>query len=143
MAETRLVGVFERPTVDTVVRCVEGTLGEPSDITGGEATRPDRFEGPVPVKRLAGDLQVAIRTSGDKRAPLTIQNLPAPTIYQSRGQQFVRGERGRRRYPGRRGAFLSPGRGEGRRDGGVLRCAYQPWQREGNAIESRFSLFRA
>lgn len=50
---THLVGVLERPTINTVVGGVEAALGEPSDITGGESTRPDSLERAIPVQGLA------------------------------------------------------------------------------------------
>jgi hypothetical protein len=46
---TNLVGVFESPTVDTVVRRIQGPFREPGNITLFEATSPDSREGPVPV----------------------------------------------------------------------------------------------
>jgi hypothetical protein len=46
---TNLVGIFESPTVDAVVRRIQGPFGEPGNITLIEATSPDSREGPVPV----------------------------------------------------------------------------------------------
>lgn len=52
VVETCLVWVLECPAVNTVVGGVEGTLREPGDIPGGEATGPDGLEGSVPVEGL-------------------------------------------------------------------------------------------
>lgn len=46
---TDLVGVFVSPTVDAVVRRVQGSFGKPDNITVFKATRPDSRERPVPV----------------------------------------------------------------------------------------------
>ena len=54
--ETDLVGMFESPTIDAVVRRIQSSFGEPDDITLFKATRPDSLERSVPVQRLASDL---------------------------------------------------------------------------------------
>lgn len=53
---TDLVGMFESPTIDAVVRRVQRSFGKPDDIALFKATRPNGLEGSVPVKRLASDL---------------------------------------------------------------------------------------
>ena len=56
MEATDLVGMFERPTIHAIVRHVQPPLREPGDVAFFKATRPHSLEGPVPMKRLAGDL---------------------------------------------------------------------------------------
>jgi len=51
-----LVRMFESPTINTIVRYIQGTLWKPGDVTLFKATRADSLEGSVPVQRLAGDL---------------------------------------------------------------------------------------
>jgi hypothetical protein len=53
---TDLVGMFVSPSIDAVVRRVQGPFGKPDNITLFKATRPDSREGPVPVQRLTSDL---------------------------------------------------------------------------------------
>ena len=56
MEVTNLVGMFECPTINAIVRHIQRPLREPGDVAFFKATRPHGPEGPVPMKRLAGDL---------------------------------------------------------------------------------------
>ncbi len=56
MEVTDLIRMLECPTINAIVRHVQPPLGEPGDVTFFKATSPDSLEGPVPMKRLAGDL---------------------------------------------------------------------------------------
>ena len=62
MAEAKgsahLVGMFESPTVDTVVGRIQGTLGKPDNITCCKVARSDSLERCVPMQRFAGGLLV-------------------------------------------------------------------------------------
>jgi hypothetical protein len=62
MAEAKrgadLVGMFESPTVDTVVGSIQGTLRKPDNVTFYKATRSDSLERRVPMQRFAGGLLV-------------------------------------------------------------------------------------
>jgi hypothetical protein len=55
---TNLVGMFKCPTINTIVRHIQGSLGKPCDVAFVKATRTHGLKGPVPVQRLAGSLDV-------------------------------------------------------------------------------------
>jgi hypothetical protein len=51
--KANLIGMLERPSVNTVVRCIQATLREPDDVTSLESTSPDCLERAIPVKCLS------------------------------------------------------------------------------------------
>ena len=63
MSGTNLIGVGVGPSVDTVVRGVETTFGEPDNITGLKVTSTNGLEGAIPIESLSGDLR-GRRSSG-------------------------------------------------------------------------------
>jgi hypothetical protein len=56
-ANTNLVGVLECPSVDTVVRGVQTTLGEPDNVASLEPACTDGLERSVPMEGVSRDLQ--------------------------------------------------------------------------------------
>ena len=56
---TNPVGMFECPAINTIVCYIQASLGKPSDVAIFKAARPHSLKGPVPVQRLAGNLDCA------------------------------------------------------------------------------------
>ena len=48
-----LLGILERPAIDTIVRCVQPTLWEPLDVAVYEGARAYGVEGAIPDENLA------------------------------------------------------------------------------------------
>jgi hypothetical protein len=55
--DTYLVGKLECPSVHAIVRGIQLSLGEPSDIALNQVTTEGRLEGCNPIDGLASDLR--------------------------------------------------------------------------------------